>query len=356
MIDRPRWLSQSGHAPIEGDHVTIELSTVPLHDAPVPTPGVPPQASLRAHARLAARYGQTGLAPFLANPDVEVIDLVGGFGASGYARQRRWAVTPGDVVAPPELTELALSEYLDILDGRRLRPAFLAVSAPAPYRRRAFAVSEIADEAVIDLRTFSLSGSKRANLRHSTTSARRAGLTVAPYAPWHGPQIAAISQQWLSTKRGGELGFTLSRHDDVAAQLSDQSTDLWVVVDDAGQVQAWCTWRHYLGGMGRVLDVMRRRPQAPNPAMDSLLSSVLENYRDAGLTTASLASVPRDHGAVADRVYPCRSLRAYKQKFDPRWELRWLAVPALRHLPFALAAVCGAYCPGGLRRAVLRNH
>lgn len=337
--------------------MTLELSTVSVRrPAPPLRRFVRDEPTARNYARLAARYGQTGLAPFLANPDIAVVELIDGAAASGYARQRRWAVTPGDVIAPPEWRESALTQYLHVLRERRLRPAFLAVSDPEPYRRCGFDVTEVADEAIIDLPSFSLAGSKRANLRHSTTSARRAGLTVLPYAPHHSSQIAAISDEWLSTKRGGELGFTLSRHDDVAAQLNDHTTDVWVVVDTEGTVQAWCTFRHYLGGQGRVLDVMRRRAHAPNPAMDSLLATVLENYRDMGLVQASLASVPRDHGAMADRIYPCRSLRSYKQKFNPRWETRWLAVPARRHRMFALAAVCGAYCPGGMRRALLRNH
>jgi lysylphosphatidylglycerol synthetase-like protein (DUF2156 family) len=82
---------------------------------------------------------------------------------------------------------------------------------------------------------------------------------------------------------------------------------------------------------------------------------VVENYRDAGLVEASLASVPRSHGELGERVFPARSLRAYKQKFAPEWSARWLAVPAQRHELFALAAIGKAYCPGGLRRALFRN-
>jgi len=306
-------------------------------------------------ARLAAEHGRSGLAPFIASPDAEAVGLVADRGAGAYVRVRRWAVTPGDVVAPAEYAELALTEYLDVLDGRGLRPAFVAVRDAGPYTRRGYAVSEIADEAIVDLPAFSLAGSKRANLRHSTTSARRAGLTVHAYQPWHGPQLEDISREWLRTKRGGELGFTLSRHSDIAGQLEAHATDLWVIVDGDGTVQAWCTWRHYLDGQARVLDVMRRRVHAPNPAMDCLLATVLETYRDIGLAQASLASVPRDHGATADRIYPSRSLRAYKQKFHPRWEPRWLAVPAARQQLFALAAIGTAYCPGGVRRALFRN-
>lgn len=304
---------------------------------------------------MAANYGRTGVAPFIANPGVEVVELQGGAAVSGYAQVRRWAVTPGDVIAPEAVWEPALSEYLEVLAARRLRPAFVAVNDPAPFARRSMNVAEIADEAIIDLATFALGGSKRANLRHSTTSARRSGLTVLPYAPWQSRQIEEISAEWLRTKRGGELGFTLSRHQDVAAQLADHTADLWVIVDSDGRVQAWSTWRCYLDGQGRVLDLMRRRSNAPNPAMDCLLATVLENYRDAGLKQASLASVPRERGATADRIYPARRLRAYKQKFAPRWEPRWMAVPAARQRMFALAAIGSAYCPGGLRRAILRN-
>ena len=333
--------------------MTLELSYLPWSLSDEALPGLTRENARYAH--LAGQHGRTGVAPFIANPDVEVVDLLAGAAASGYARVRRWAVTPGDVVAPAGFEEQALDEYLDVLAGRRLRPAVVAVCDPKPYERRGFDTSVVADEAVIDLPSFSLAGSKRANLRHSTTSGRRAGLTVLPYAPWQDQQIAEISREWLTTKRGGELGFTLSRHDEVAGQLTDRETDLWVAVDREGTIQAWCTWRHYLGGQGRVVDVMRRRIQAPNPAMDMLLATVLETYRDAGLQRASLASVPCDHGDLADRIYPSRSLRSYKQKFDPRWEPRWLAVPAARQRIFALAAVATAYCPGGLRRAVFRN-
>ncbi len=333
--------------------MTLELSTTARHQAEAgPTAPARPTARF---AQLAQRHGRSGVAPFISNPDVQAVELLGGQAASGFAQVRRWAVTPGDVIAPPGTEEPALAEYLGVLATRRLRPAFLAVSDPEPFLRRAFDVSVVADEALIDLPEFSLAGSKRANIRHSTTSARRAGMLVLPYAPWQRGQIEEISREWLRTKRGGELGFTLSRHDEVAAQLEQNETDLWVIVDQAGTVQAWCTWRHYLGGQGRVVDVMRRRIDAPNPAMDCLLATVIETYRDAGLREASLASVPRDHGAMADRIYPSRSLRAYKQKFNPRWEPRWLAVPAARHRVFALAAVATAYCPGGLRRAVFRN-
>jgi phosphatidylglycerol lysyltransferase len=308
-----------------------------------------------SRAGLARCHGETGLAPFLNSPDAEIVELLDGLGAGAFVRRRRWAISAGDVVAPSPMRDLARSEYLEVLARLRLVPAFMAISDPVPYSSRGFAVSEIADEAIVDLESFSLLGSARASLRHSCSAALRAGLTVEPYLRWMDGQLAEISREWLRTKRGGELGFTLSRHRDVADQLADGSAEIWVVVDSRRRVQAWCTWRSYRNGQARVLDVMRRRPAGPNPSMDYLISSCLEYYRDVGVVQASLASVPRDHGPLADRIYPSRSLRAYKEKFVPRWEPRWLAVPRRVQRPGALVAICGAYCPGGLGRAFSRN-
>jgi hypothetical protein len=81
-------------------------------------------------ARLAARWGRTGLAPFLTAHGVTNVVLLGGSGVAGYARHRRWAITTGDVVAPEPVADLALREYLDVLAERRLRPAFLAAADP----------------------------------------------------------------------------------------------------------------------------------------------------------------------------------------------------------------------------------
>jgi len=311
--------------------------------------------SPRTRALLASLHGRTGVAPFIASPEVVVLDLLDGRAAAGFTQVGRWAISPGEPVAPRHLFESALGEYLDRIACLRLRPAFMAVSDPTPFTARGMAVQEVADEAVVDLASFTLAGSARANVRHAVSSARRHGLMFAAFHRGMTGQLREISESWLATKRGGELGFTLSRHDDVAYQLEEGATDLWTVLDASGQVQAWCTWRHYLGGTGRVIDVMRRRPDAPNPAMDFLLASSLETYRDQGLRLASLASVPRPHGELAERIYPTKTLRAYKQKFAPRWERRWLAVPKPRQAPFAMMAISRAYCPGGLGRALRRN-
>jgi lysylphosphatidylglycerol synthetase-like protein (DUF2156 family) len=262
---------------------------------------------LGSHARLAARFGRTGLAPAIALNGVTLVELVDGFGAAAYVGEGRWAVTLGDVVAPEALADSALSEYLDVLSHRGLSPIFVGSRDPQPFRRRAFATSRISEEAVVDLPAFDLTDSRRAELRQAVE--RGAPLTVRHHDQTHHNQHA------------------------------DDVTDFWDVVDRNGTALASCTWRPYLGGSARVLDDVCSGSERPKTY---LLARCLEQYRDAGLTEASLGRAPLGQGLLTDWAYPRRSLLRYQRQFGPRWEGRWLAVPAAWRWPFVRAAIMRA--------------
>ena len=54
-----------------------------------------------------------------------------------------------------------------------------------------------------------------------------------------------------------------------------------------------------------------------------------------------------------ESLYNFQGLRAYKDKFDPAWEPRYLAYPGGLHLPRVLANV-SALVEGGYRRIFLK--
>ncbi len=84
------------------------------------------------------------------------------------------------------------------------------------------------------------------------------------------------------------MGFTLGRVCDWSETIGEGR----VAVDKAGRAGAVATWRAYDGDRGRVLDVMRRRPDAPNPAMDMLLVDCLSECARVGVIEARLSAVP----------------------------------------------------------------
>jgi phosphatidylglycerol lysyltransferase len=295
-------------------------------------------------------YGRCSISPFLVGEDRQVVLLSDG-GITGVVRRGRWAVMATEPATPAGTEALALEELLRSLRARLLRPVFAAVSTPELFQQAGMYCEPVAEDAMLQLDKFSLAGSRRASIRHSVTSARRAGLVVEEYGPQHAAGCAAVSAAWLATKRGGEMGFTLGRFDEVGAGPSDCR----VAVDGDGRVVAFVTWRRFDDGRARVLDLMRRLPDAPNPSMDLLMGESLIGFAAAGVERASLGSVPLSHGRLAERIYPTRSLRRFKDKFAPDWQPRYLAAPTRARLPGALMAVARAYSSGGLVRALRRN-
>ncbi len=296
------------------------------------------------------RWGTSSVSPFTLGADREVHELPGG-GLIGFVRKGRWAVMAADPIAPPGEERETIGEALGLLAHLRLRPILVAGVDPGPYRERGLWTAPIADDALLDLAGFSLAGKRMASVRHSVSSARRAGMSVSGWSPDLGAESAKVSARWLATKRGGEMGFTLGQFDpDVMAQL-----DCRLARDRDGQVMGMVTWHSYDNGRARVLDLMRRTPEAPNPTIDLLIAQSLLDFAAAGVRTVSLGSVPRSHGKVGEAIYPTESLRRYKNKFAPRWEQRHLAAPSRRHLPFALMAVGRTYSPDGLLAACRRN-
>ena len=296
------------------------------------------------------RWGRSSVSPFTLGPDREVIHLPCA-GVTGIVVRGGHAVMATDPVTPPGAKALGVSELLDTLALRGLAPVFAAVVGPEHYRRLGLFAWPIAEDAVIDLRTFSLAGSRRASIRHSVSSAGRSGLRTAAWSDQFAVGARAVSDAWLATKRGGEMRFTLGRFE------PDEfgRTDCRVALDGDGRVIGFVTWHRFDDGRGRVLDLMRRSPDAPNPTMDLLIADSLLGFAAEGVQTASLGSVPLSRGRLAEHCFPTRSLWQYKNKFDPSWEPRHLVTTSRWRLPLALGSIIGSYCPGGLVSAARSN-
>jgi phosphatidylglycerol lysyltransferase len=115
---------------------------------------------------------------------------------------------------------------------------------------------------------------------------------------------------------------------------------------------------------------MRYRREAPKDVMDALFVHLLlwgqaEGFRWFHLGMAPLSgfehspvsplwirlgSFVYEHGGA---VYNFQGLRAFKEKFDPVWQPRYLAYPGGIRLPRVLADV-SALIAGGYRRIFMR--
>lgn len=343
-------------------------------------PGVPQRTpDATAAADFARRWGRASTAPLTALPDNGRLPLCGGRALAGIAVRSGAAISLGLPVGPEDLEAAALADFVAACESAGWTPALLALDE----RQRAIATAEgfaslkIGEEAFLDVAEFDTGGRRRANIRHSVTRARKAGVTVLRYDeaarnPRRDQQLAAISEAWLAGKGGPELGFTLGRFD--LDRLGDQEVYTALTGADTPdeRVVGFVTWLPYDDGDAAVLDLMRRGAPCPPGVMECLVVDSLVDFGHRGRTRASLGGVPL--AASAERVdraqqllgwlyehggsiYAAKGLFRFKDKFAPRWEPMYLAYPGAADLPrIALAALQAFLPPGAVRELLARPH
>ncbi len=188
----------------------------------------------------------------------------------------------------------------------------------------------LGQEAIVNLRRHELSSARAANLRHSVSRARRAGVQVMT-APWDELPDAVRTElqelEWAHRRRRPlQFRLTLSTLKDAM-----DGRPWTLALGPSGRVEAAATWLDSTDRRGVVLDLMRRRDDAVPGTMELLIHSGLERARESGRSWASL-------GIVSGRAPG--GLRRFKAKFRPEWHDRYIAAPGI---PLALAAAAAAW-------------
>ncbi|WP_052890917.1 bifunctional lysylphosphatidylglycerol flippase/synthetase MprF [Thermogemmatispora carboxidivorans] len=348
---------------------------------------------------LLQRYGQETLAFFALDPANLRYLAPNGEGLVAYRLVNAVAVVPGDPICPPEAREQVSRAFLELCQRNgwqvaiyQVHPAFLPY-----YRAYGLSIFKIGEEALIDPRSFSLSGPAMANVRTSSRRAEREGVTLrwleeAP-PPELYEQMVQLSRAWLQQKGAREteeMGFSMGRLSELPAmaqrahliaaiaaesthsQVSRQPVPrltLGLAFDRANKLCAFVSFTPIYGlqdsrdglrrDWGWALDVMRRAPDAPYGVMELLLVRAIERFREAGAWLMSLGLIAASdtnqelsagQRAVANFLLEHvhileehRTLFRFKQKFQPRWESRYVAASNTLALPRIALAILNAH-------------
>jgi phosphatidylglycerol lysyltransferase len=247
----------------------------------------------------------------------------------------------------------------------QVRPEFLPL-----YVDSGLTLIKLGEEAVVDTAAFTLQGSRRSGLRQTLRRVERAGGTFEVLPP-EGTQEAVgrlreISDAWLQGKNTHEKSFSLG-------SFSEEYVSRFPVgvikVDD--RIVAFANV--WLGAPGEEfsVDLMRYEPgTAPLDSMEYLFIQMILWGKEVGYARFSLGTAPLsglEGGPLAplwarlgatvfrygEHFYNFQGLRAYKNKFDPNWEARYLASPGGLALPRVLGNIA-ALISGSLRGALAR--
>lgn len=228
---------------------------------------------------------------------------------------------------------------------------------------------KIGEEARVRLNEFNLDGKSKKVLRNTVNKLKREGLRLeivpAEAVPDLLPRLKPVSDAWLRDKSVREKRFSMGAFDPHYLARTPMA-----VVWQGEQPLAFANL--FLGDNREEasVDLMRHRPDSPAGIMDYLFVELMlwargEGYRWFNLGMAPLAGLYNRRqaplwnrfGALVfgrgERFYNFRGLQRYKEKFDPQWEPRYMAVPRGIALPMILTNVA-SLISGGLSGVVRR--
>jgi phosphatidylglycerol lysyltransferase len=289
-----------------------------------------------------------------------------------YAVQGRTWVALGDPVGPDDRLSTVIRLFLERCHDFGGVPVFYEIAPKHLHRYADFGLTfvKLGEEAKVDLAVFTLEGGHAAKFRQALRRLERERGTFRIIEPPQVPEVMrelrTVSDEWLAEKAAAEKGFSLGYFDEAYLLRFPVA-----IIEQDNRIQAFANIWPGAGGVEVSMDLMRHRRDAPNGAMEALFVHLMlwgreQGYRWFSLGMAPLSGFERsplaslwnriggfvyDHG---ESLYNFHGLRAYKEKFNPVWEPRYLACPGGLRLPRILADV-SALVAGGYRRIFLKN-
>ncbi|HET6900198.1 MAG TPA: phosphatidylglycerol lysyltransferase domain-containing protein, partial [Vicinamibacteria bacterium] len=304
-------------------------------------------------ARLRRTQARRPLSAFALRPDKHHLLVAEGRGLVAYAVRNAVAVACGGPLCAPEDLEASVRDFVEHAHKHGWSPCFYAVPGedlPA-YAAARLKGLRIGDEGMLDPRAVKESpGADGASAEGGALEVWRYNRAAAVDTVLD-EQIVEVSDEWLGERETGELHFTFGSLD--LEELGAQP--VFVCGQPGGRIEAFCTWLPYANGRGLILNLLRRRRQAPDGVRERLLARALAQLAPE-VGEVSLGLVPPTPNAdsrpeagpfaMADRLgalYRYDDPYPVKDALGPRWEPRHLVYPGDADLPRVAVAVVDAH-------------
>lgn len=281
---------------------------------------------------------------------------------------RAWIAMGEPVGQRDERVSLAMN-FAATARGAHAWPAFFDVGEPfaKEMAEHKFQAEKTGERAVVDLSSFSISGKGKKDIRFARNFAHKNNCRFEVRSPGAlgalERPLRRVSDAWLERRGGAEKSFSLGKFD--PDYLSRFSLALVYRGDDV--VAFSNIWTH---GNFATMDLMRYADNEPGGGMDYLFTALCLWAQSNGFSSLDLGLAPlaglaqqerpstvaRLGGLIyarGNKYYGFEGLRAFKDKFDPRWEPAYiLAGNAWRA---GAAAIAVASLTGGGVRNLLRQ-
>lgn len=262
------------------------------------------------------------------------------YGISG----KTW-IAMGDLVGTSKHTKELIWDFYEMSRLHQGRVAFYEVSEKyiPVYLDLGLTLIKIGEEAKVPIETFTLEGSASKDFRYTVKNVEKKGyrfeIASEEAVPGLMPELRRISDAWLERKAGKEKQFSVGFFDE--KYLSNFPVAL---VRNESEIVAFANIWTGADNEEISVDLMRHSPNAPERAMEYLFVKLMLWGKEKGYRRFSLGMAPlsglenRQFAPIWHKVgslvfahgehfYNYKGLREFKEKFNPIWSPRYIALP-----------------------------
>ncbi|MDN5500695.1 MAG: bifunctional lysylphosphatidylglycerol flippase/synthetase MprF [Shewanella sp.] len=275
-----------------------------------------------------------------------------------YARAGHCWVVMGDPIGNPDKFDDLLWQFRELCDAYDGWPVFYQVTQRylPHFLEQGLSLYKLGEEAIVPLAEFDLQSSKYRSLRQSHAKALRERLRFkiieASEVKALLPTLEVISSSWLKAKQGREKGFSVGYFS--AAYLCATPMALVYLNDElVAFSNVWAS----AAKIEFSVDLMRYEPSlSGSNIMDFLFTELLLWGKQQGYQLFNLGMAPMsgltDRALVpfwtklaktvykkGNKFYNFQGLRRYKDKFNPRWEAKYLICYGGLSLPVVVGSL-----------------
>lgn len=290
------------------------------------------------------RHGQTSLARLSLLSDKSYFFSSSGQSVVAYVAKGRAAIALGEPIGPPTDFRDAIISFQQFCDRNDWYPAFYEVLPDRwdVFVELGFRFLKVGEEAIVDLKSFSMKGKDNQNLRTAVNRLTKSGYAFQFYEPPINlellQKLRPVSDEWLQAMKGSEKQFSMGWFDETYLRGCHIAT----VTDAEGNIIAFADLLSGYNQSEMTVDLMRSIQGVPNGTMDFLFISIFQKlqqleYERFNFSLSPLAGMAEDPGSPRlekvlrylsnhlNQFYSFHGLHFFKEKFHPRWEPRYLA-------------------------------
>lgn len=269
-----------------------------------------------------------------------------GKGVIPYIINGKKSMSIGNPICKIEDIENLVDEYINFCKEKNLKPIFTSVSDEMMkiLKERNYSVIEYGEEPILDLKDFSLEGSRRAILRRNVKNVNNNGVELIEYQPQKErdyeleKQIENLSCEWYKSKKF-KMNYSIGTID----FKNTYDRKFFVTKNKKGEIQTFLSFLPYSNGKKYCIDIMHRKLDTMTGVMEHAIVSAILKMKKDGIEEVSLGLAPlaniditKENTSTAERLlnsifnntnlgYNFKNLFRFKKKFAPNiWKKRYL--------------------------------